>query len=228
MKTKTYLIFEALMAVALIGLNAAFLGDYAAAAIVMKAVTSLFFVLAGFCGYQKNKENPMFSKRMMIAFLCCMAGDVLLALDSSGILFVIGVVSFAGAHILFSVAFCKVSPVKKTDIIAMVVLFAGSTLLLCLGNFDFQGLFPVLVLYAAIISFMVIKALSLWRCRGDETTGIKLIMAGGVFFILSDFLLLFWLFGIGIPKGVQSVNWVLYYLAQGCLTAALNVGIERQ
>lgn len=226
MKAKTYLIFEAVMAVALIGLNVAFLGDYVAWTIVMKAVTSLFFVLAGVCGFRKNRENPMFSKLMMVAFLCCMAGDVLLALDSSGILFVIGVVSFAGAHVLFSAAFCRVSPVKKADIVAMAVLFAGSTLLLCLGNFDFQGLLPVLIFYAAIISFMVIKALSLRRCRKGRAVGIRLIMAGGVFFILSDFLLLFWLFGIGVPMVVQSFCWVLYYLAQGCLTAALNVGFE--
>lgn len=226
MKGKTYLIFEAVMVVALIGLNVAFLGDYVTWAIVMKAVTSLFFVLAGFCGYRGSKVNPVFSKLLMIAFVCCMAGDVLLALDSSGILFVIGVVSFAGAHILFSAAFCRISPVKKADMIAMAVLFAGSALLLCLGNFDFQGLLPVLIIYAAIISFMVIKALSLWRCREGRAVGIRLIMAGGVFFILSDFLLLFWLFGVDMPRSVQSVNWVLYYLAQGCLTAALNVGIE--
>ncbi len=226
MKAKAYLIFEVFMAAALIGLNVAFLGDYATWAIVMKAVTSLFFILAGFCGYRRSKENQTFSRLLMIAFVCCMAGDVLLALDSSGLLFVIGVISFAGAHILFSVAFCRISPVKKTDIIAMAVLFAGSTLLLCLGNFEFQGLLPVLVLYAAIISFMVIKALSLWRCRKGRAIGIKLIMAGGVFFILSDFLLLYWLFGIDMPRSVQSVNWVLYYLAQGCLTAALNVGVE--
>lgn len=226
MKENKYLIFEALMAAALIGLNAAFLGDYAVWAIVMKAVTSLFFVLAGICGYRKDKGKSIFSRLMLIAFLCCMAGDVLLALDSSGILFVIGVVGFAGAHILFSIAFSRVSPVKKADIIAMAVLFAGSTLLLCLGNFDFQGLLPVLILYAAIISFMVIKALSLWRCREGRAVGIKLIMAGGVFFILSDFLLLFWLFAVDMPRSVQCVNWVLYYLAQGCLTAALNVGLE--
>lgn len=227
MKTKNYLIFEALTAAALIGLNAAFLGGHAVWAIVMKAVASLFFVLAGFCGYRRSKEEPLFSRLMMAAFVCCMAGDILLALDSSGLLFVIGVASFAGAHILFSVAFYRISTSQKKDFAAMAVLFVGLTLLLCLGNFEFQGLFPVLLLYSAIISVMVIKALSLWRCRGEKVTGIRLIMAGSVFFLASDILLLFWLFGIGISKGVQSVNWVLYYLAQICLTAALNVGVEK-
>ena len=90
------------------------------------------------------------------------------------------------------------------------------------GNFDFQGLFPVLIIYPAIISFMVIKALSLWRCRRGDISGIKLVMAGSILFLISDIVLLFWLFGIGVAKEVQSVNWILYYMAQGCLSSALN------
>lgn len=222
MKAKTYLIFELLMAAALIGLNAAFLCDHATEAILLKTAASLFFVLAGFCGYMQSKENLMFSRLMLIGFICCMAGDVFLALDSGGILFVLGVASFAAAHILFFIAFCRVSPVKKTDMAAAAVLLIGLVLLLCLGNFDFKGLFPVLILYAAIISFMVIKALSLWRCR-KEVSGVKLLMAGALLFLISDMVLLFWLFGIDTAREVQSVNWVLYYAAQGCLTAALNM-----
>lgn len=230
MRAKTYLVFELLMAAALVGLNVAYFCDFSTGAILFKAVASVFFVLAGFCGYRKDKANRDFSRLMLIGFICCMAGDILLALDDSGILFVLGVVSFAAAHVLFSVAFCRRRAVTKTDIAAMVVLFAGLLLVLCLGKslgkFDFKGLFPVLAGYAAIISFMVIKALSLRHCSREEVPGAKLIIPGGVFFLLSDALLLFCLFGIGIETGVvqviQSINWVLYYLAQGCLTAALN------
>lgn len=222
MKKKTYLVFELLMAVALIGLNISFLSNNATGTVLFKSAASLFFVLAGFCGYIKNVENKLFSRLMLYGYICCMAGDIFLALDSSGILFVFGVASFAGAHILYSVAFCKVSPVKKTDIPLMLVLFAGLVMLLCLGNFDFQGLFPVLIIYSAIISFMVIKALSLLRCQNNKLSGVKLVIAGSILFLVSDIVLLFWLFGIGAAKEVQCVNWVLYYTAQGCLAAALN------
>lgn len=222
MRKKTYLVFELLMAVALTGLNVAFLNGYAMGTIMFKSTASLFFVLAGLCGYIRNKKNRGFSRFMLAGFICCMMGDIFLSLDSSGLLFVSGVASFAGAHILYSAAFCKVSPVKKTDIPITVALFIGLVLLLCFGNFDFQGLFPVLIIYSAIISFMVIKALSLWRCRRGDISGIKLVMAGSILFLISDIVLLFWLFGIGVAKEVQSVNWVLYYMAQGCLSSALN------
>ncbi len=221
-KANAYLIFELLMIAAMIGLNIAFLSDHAIETILLKSTASLFFVLAGLCGYIKNRENRDFSKLMLIGFICCMIGDIFLALDSSGILFVLGVASFAGAHILYSIAFCKVSPIKKADFPAMAVLLTGLILILCIGNFNFKGLFPVLIIYTVIISFMVIKALSLRRCRNGEIAGRQFLMTGAVLFLLSDTVLLFWLFGIGMPKEIQSICWVLYYTAQGCLTAALS------
>lgn len=218
-----YLILEVLMLISLGGLVAVFQNDIAGWPVLLKALTSLFFVLAGICGYIKRKENRRISRTILIALIFSMAGDVLLALDKEeGIMFVLGVAGFALAHVMFSVSFCKVSAVKKTDLAGMVLVFGAEVLILCLGEFDFKGLFPVLLGYAAVISFMVIKALSLWRCRRRRERAVFLIMAGGVLFLLSDLLLLFWLFGIGTPKEVQSVNWVLYYLAQGCLSASLS------
>lgn len=218
-----YLILEVLMLISLGGLVAVFQNDIAGWPVLLKALTSLFFVLAGICGYIKRKENRRISRTILIALIFSMAGDVLLALDKEeGIMFVLGVAGFALAHVMFSVSFCKVSAVKKTDLAGMVLVFGAEVLILCLGEFDFKGLFPVLLGYAAVISFMVIKALSLWRCRRRRERAVFLIMAGGVLFLLSDLLLLFWLFGIGTPKEVQSVNWILYYLAQGCLSASLS------
>ena len=218
-----YLILEVLMLISLGGLVAVFQNDLAGWPVLLKALTSLFFVLAGVCGYIKRKENRRISGTMLIALILSMAGDVLLALDKEeGILFVLGVAGFALAHVMFSVSICKVSAVKKSDFAGMILVFGAEVLILCLGKFDFKGLFPVLMGYAAVISFMVIKALSLWRCRKGRERAVFLIMPGGVLFLLSDLLLLFWLFGIGTPKEVQSVNWVLYYLAQGCLSASLS------
>lgn len=218
-----YLIFEVLMLLSLGGLVAVFQNDLAGWTVLLKSLASIFFVLAGLCGYIKNKQNKKISQTMMIALVCSMAGDIFLALDKNeGILFILGVASFALAHVMFSVSFCRVSAVKKADFAGMFLVFGAEMLVLHLGDFDFQGLFPVLAVYAFIISFMVVKALSLWRRRqGSEKTA-YLIMTGSVLFLLSDVLLLFWLFGIGIPKEIQSVNWILYYLAQGCLSVSLS------
>ena len=218
-----FIVFEVCMCVSVCGLIYAFQNDYSTLTIVLKTIASLFFVLAGLCGFVRNKKNRRFIRLMLIALICSMAGDVFLALEKNqGILFVLGVASFAAAHVLYSVSFCIACRVRKKDIIASVILFAGCAVLLVVGTFDFQGLLPVLLGYAAVISFMTAKALSLYNCRKGQERAVWLLMAGGVLFLISDMVLLFWLFGIGVPKEVQSVNWVLYYLAQGCMAAALN------
>jgi len=193
--------------------------------VIFKSAASLFFVLVGVCGYRSKKENKKFSGFMLTAFICSAVGDVLLALDKNeGILFILGVVSFAAAHIMFSVAFCRISVFRKRDVLFSVLVFAGLMLLLFLGDFEFQGLLPVLIAYAAVISVMMTKALSLWYCRKGKERFVYLIMIGGVLFLASDILLLYWLFGAGaLPKEIQSINWVFYYIAQGCLALSLNV-----
>ncbi len=217
-----YLLFESFMLFTYIGLIAVFYQELFWWTVLLKSITSLCFVLAGAYGYVHNKNNRTFSRTMLAAFICSMLGDIFLALDKTqGILFVLGVVSFAAAHILFSFTFCRASSLSKTDIAGIAAVFAGTLLLLYFGDFEFHGLLPVLIIYAVIISFMSVKALSMWRCREAGKTAILLIMFGGVFFILSDVVLLFWLFGKDMPKEVQAVNWILYYLAQGCLTAAV-------
>lgn len=226
MRSKAYLVFELFMIVAVIGLNIAFLNDCVAETILLKSTASLFFVLAGVCGYIRCKDNRLCFLPILIAVICCMAGDIFLALDSDGLLFVLGVISFAAAHVLFSVAFCKISPVKKTDIVATMVLLTGYFIFLCFFDLDFKGLFPIVILYAAIIAFMAIKALSLWPYRNYNVSGIKLLIIGGVLFLISDMVLLFWLFGIHPAKEVQSLNWVLYYASQLCTTTALNKFIK--
>lgn len=218
-----YIIFEVGMCVSLCGLIYVFQNDYAALTIILKSTASLFFVLTGLCGYIRSRENRRFARLMLIAFVFSMAGDVCLAIEKNqGIIFVLGVVCFATAHVFYSASFCSVCRVNRKDIIATIIIFAGSVVLLCVGNFDFHGLLPVLMGYAAVVSFMMIKALSLYRSREGDRRAVRLIMVGGVLFFLSDMVLLFWLFGIGVPKEVQSFNWVLYFAAQGCLAAAIN------
>lgn len=219
-----YLVLEALMLISMGGLIIVFQNDLAVWTIVLKTLASLFFVLAGLCGYIKNKQNKTFSQTMMIALFCSMAGDVFLAFDKdAGILFVLGVVSFALAHIMFSVSFCRMAALKKTDFIGTFIIFAAEMIILCTGNFNFNGMFLVLAGYAAIISFMVMKALSIWKYRHGKELMVYMIMAGSVMFLLSDNLLLFWIFGIETPKEIQSACWFFYYLAQGCLSASLSV-----
>lgn len=190
----------------------------------LKALASLLFVLAGGWGYfrYRHRGDGKFSRLIFAALLCSMAGDVLLALDHKrGMLFLLGVACFSAAHVLFSLAFCRASAVTWKDFAGALALFSGLVFLMIWGDFSYHGLLPVLVGYAAVISFMTVKALSLWHCRQEWGRTAALVMCGGVLFLLSDIVLLFWMFGKGMPRGVQYMNLLLYYLAQGCLAGSL-------
>ncbi len=225
-----YLIAEGLLFISMAALIAVFQNVLSVWTVILKATASLFFVLAGACGYRSINENKKFFKLMLTAFICSAVGDVLLALDTNeGILFVLGVVSFAAAHIMFSISFSRISAIRKRDVLVSVLVFAGLLLILFLGDLEFQGLLPVLIGYAAVISVMMTKALSLWYCRQGKERFVYLIMVGGVLFLVSDILLLFWLFGAGeVPKEIQSANWFCYYAAQGCLSLSLNEAGKRR
>ncbi len=190
----------------------------------LKALASLLFVLAGGWGYfrYRHRGDGKFSGLIFAALLCSMAGDVLLALDHMrGMLFLLGVACFSAAHVLYSLAFCQVSAVSGMDFAVALAIFGLLLSLMLWGDFVFHGLLPVIIGYGAVISFMTAKALSLWPCRRERGSTAVLVAYGGVLFLLSDIVLLFWMFGKGMPRGVQYMNLLLYYLAQGCLAGSL-------
>lgn len=190
---------------------------------LLKILAGLLYVMAGGWGLFHSRSDKKFSQPIFLALLCSMAGDVLLALEhKQGLIFVLGVVCFSAAHVLFSLAFCRASAVTWIDVAGTLAVFGGLLSLLLLGDFSYHGLLPVLIGYAAVISFMAVKALSLWRCRREWGRAAVLVMCGGVLFLLSDIVLLFWMFGKGMPREVQYANLLLYYLAQGCLAASIR------
>lgn len=191
--------------------------------ILLKVLAGLLYILVGGWGLFRYRSDERFSQPIFAALLCSMAGDVLLALEHKrGMIFVLGVACFSAAHVLFSLAFCRASAVTWIDVVGALAVFGGLLSLLLLGKFSYHGLLPVLIGYAVVISFMTVKALSLWRCRREWGRAAVLVMCGGVLFLLSDIVLLFWMFGKGMPRGVQYANLLLYYLAQGCLAASLS------
>lgn len=96
------------MCVCVCGLIAVFHLGVGIAVIVLKTLASICFFVLGLLCYKRMERNRQAGKFMIMAFFCSLCGNVLLALDrNNGMMFVIGVASFAGAHILFSMAFVK-------------------------------------------------------------------------------------------------------------------------
>ena len=185
--------------------------------IVLKTTTSLFFVLTPILAYLKAPKNKKYFFIILTGLVFSLLGDVFLALTYSWS-FNVGVLAFTLAQISFSVAFTYLERVKLNDILLFLII-AGSLLFLeCFVDyFDFDGKFPLIIIYTFIISFMVVKAYSLLRIKKGSKFSIVLTVIAMTSFFISDFFLLFVYFFNKEFNILPYMNTVFYYSAQALL-----------
>lgn len=187
--------------------------------ILFKTVTSILFLCIAYAAKMeaKNKTKTLYFKLMFLGLFFSLLGDVCMVIvgDSKGILFVLGVASFAFAHISYLIAFFQFEKISRLNIVWSSAIFL---VLFCLLNFspclDFQGLKALLMVYALLISLMVGKSFSLWKYRREHSYFVYLTIGGAVLFLISDSILLFNLFGPSSLWYLLAVNNVLYYIGQ--------------
>lgn len=186
----------------------------------LKGVTSSIFVIIGIVNLilvsrEGKTLGGNFKYLMCTGLFVCFVADILL-----NIWFIIGAIVFAVGHVFYFVAYLQLSKFSLKDIICGLCIVVPSILVLILYPFDYQGLFPVIIVYAIIISFMVGKAISNAIFGNGSLISRLLIVIGSALFFISDLALLFSIFGGG---GVPADNVCLltYYPAQGILALAI-------
>ena len=167
---------------------------------VLKVSTSAMFVMLGlinlsyaFISKQKNIKFYMFMS-LGLAFACL--GDYLILSN-----FVYGAGSFALGHILFVIAYCFVSKIKKLDLLFSLCLYIGCLIFLLgcpLLNFDNNVFKIVCIIYALIISLMVGKALGNFINNKNYAT-LTIVLSSVVFFFSDLMLVLGWF--------VKDIEW---------------------
>ncbi|MDO5574177.1 MAG: lysoplasmalogenase [bacterium] len=175
------------------------------------------FVSASVCTCQE------YALCMRLGFLLCMIGDIQLAITgTNGIKQYMkqGLLSFLFGHILFITGMCKLggfSPVSLLFPLFYVGLmcFLVKKLRISLGKMRY----PVTA-YSFFISFMFSTGLVTWL-RMEHTPGMRLLLLGTVFFLISDTLLFFLYFYHGAKHRLQFSETLTYYLAQILLASSL-------
>ena len=117
---------------------------------------------------------------LVIALVFCVAGDVFLMLPKDA--FIPGLASFAVAQILFVVSFAVREPTALRFGIGLVVVGVGAAFLArrfigALRRAGQSSMIPPIILYVAVISAMVVSAIS---------GGSAWSVAGAVLFLVSD------------------------------------------
>lgn len=193
---------------------------------IFKCTTSILFLLTAWSAYKKNPHSTRFFYLIFTGLFFSFLGDTFLAFDSSGqgLLFILGVASFAIGHIMYIIGYCTQTKFQKQDAIIFFCFFIPTLLTILFINFNFQGLKFLIVIYAFIISLMVAKSFSMRIYYTQNPFSINCLIAGSMLFFVSDCFLLFLFFYPGAPSILQQYNWLLYYLGQSLLAISFSLG----
>lgn len=179
----------------------------------IKLSTSLCFIAAAMiCAYG---GDPALLYRMLPGFVLAALGDFLLGLatakrDFYGCEFLIGVCSFAAAHVAFYAAFTYLDRPGITDFILPlavtgIVILLSRSKNITLGRMKLPG-----YIYSYFVGLLFSKALLIFLHRGTSPQTV-LILSGSMLFLVSDLILLFMNFHRKPPKCLTLLNLSFYY-----------------
>ena len=186
-----------------------------------KALCSLCFVaVAVVCAAMGSRPEAFW--RLLPALLCCVAGDVVLALYNhrrrSG-LFLAGLAAFLAGHALFVWGLCRLQPMGWPVPLAAALGAGGAAALSGLPGMHTGRMRPWVVLYAAFVSALLGKGLQL--AFGIAQPCCFLVLAGAALFWVSDLLILFLYFYPARHPAVHVANLLTYYYAMFLIAASL-------
>lgn len=183
----------------------------ASSVFVIGGLVNLIYVLKNQYYYSEHKNFKWF---MMIGLVFACMGDLFL-ID----FFELGVIFFALGHVFYFISFCFVEKFKWKDLIYGGLLFVACALVIFLyKGFEFNGMRPLILIYALIISLMVGKTIS--NFIGNRTINNLILLVGSSMFFLSDLFLLFRLFASWGRIG-SILCLVFYYPAQFVLALTI-------
>jgi len=221
------IILFTLMIFSLGGLMYANFAELFVLSFVLKFSTSFLFVLIAIFGYKKHRKNAKFFYLILIGLIFSVLGDVFLAIHNNDVTFILGLLSFSLAHILYSIGFCYVTRLSLRDI-AMFIGIATPTVCFVVfkDGFDYGTMLPFVISYIILISFMVAKAFSFTKIWQKNKFQVTLIIVGAVLFYISDFILLYAFFYKQHFEILLYLNFLVYYFAQGFLALSFKKPLE--
>jgi len=189
---------------------------------VFKSLATGWFLIIAIFNFMvaaKHGNKPKAYKiLMLIGLMFAAAGDIFLINKET---FVLGAALFAVGHVFYLSNFFVLHKFKLRDLFIFGGLFAACLLIILLyPKFNFNGMMPLIIVYALIISAMLAKAIS--NCFNKEYRKQNVAIAiGALLFFISDVCLLFYMFS-GAPIIVDSMCLFTYYTGQGLLASSLS------
>lgn len=218
MLTYFLLIFFLTLFVTLL-IRAAFAGNQKQVYIFKPLSTTLVIILAALSIFVPDEYNLNYTLAIILGLLFSFGGDVALMFKSKRA-FMIGLVLFLIAHVVYSIVFTVYSGFVKWDLISALILILLAIIIYC---YLYSGLgkmrFPVLI-YILGISFMMNRAISTFSGNFFNNTQALFISIGAGLFYISDLILAINKFKK--PFKYHRFSLAVYYSGQ--LFIALSTG----
>ena len=187
-------------------------------ATVLKGLASAFFVLLGALCYAENRTG--FGRLILSGLILGMVGDIFLNLRSqfsgaaSQKVFAVGILAFLSGHFLYIAALIT----QNAAIVLPALLTAGILSILAIPPLmeritaPSRGLKLFGYVYLVIVIAMFSCAAVLF-IRDSAQLLTTLFAIGGLLFVVSDFIMIYYSFGKKI-KPLRAINLLSYYAAQ--------------
>lgn len=170
--------------------------------------------------YLKSNHIEAKTRRLtLLALVFSLIGDISLLFDYiSPNYFLIGLVSFLLAHIMYIFVFLEKRNKSQKSIVFIATVIAYSSALFYILKDDLNEMLIPVTIYILVILGMTISAS--YRKGSVPTFSYNLVLIGALFFVISDSILAINKFSIPIPKSHISIM-LTYALAQYCIVMGI-------
>lgn len=186
----------------------------------LKGTTSLWFVLLGLYNlgyaYKQNCTNKKYVCMIVLGLIFGMLADILL-----GVIFILGILSFALGHICYLFAYYTLEKFHIQEFYTMIPISVIAIFIITGTPFiqiNDPTLKVLLIGYAVIISCMLSKAIANYKSKKSFAT--LLVLIASAMFFFSDFILAIDMFGTS-----SRLTWILcsyvYWPSQSLLALSL-------
>ncbi len=196
-------------------------------ALLLKALASLLFVLAGLFAFSLAARLP-YARLVLLGLMLGAIGDVCLNLrflltDGAKRVFLFGIAAFLLGHLAYLVALITCKPEALLNALPAAAVVSVFLIRFVLSRIEVDGVIKTFgIVYLCVVFLMACVALALFLLE-PQNAGRALFAVGGLLFAASDVLLVLGQFGRRTYRGFRALNLSLYYVGQVCicLTIAL-------
>ncbi len=179
---------------------------------VIKPLSTLLVIAVALLSFLEPAHNAIYSVGVLVGLLFSLGGDVALMFHDSRRAFVLGLVLFLLAHVVYTVVFTLLGSVSAWDVLSTAVLLVLIVVFYRIIGGNLGTMRVPVVVYMLVISAMVNRALS---TLSSPLFGVEqgvMVAVGAVLFYVSDIILAagrFWK-----PWRYQRISLAFYYSGQ--------------